>query len=375
MFYRSVEDGSTAVTCTHESETMADSNAAVRLTPEDLDQIEDVLELCEEPGFTAPAGMSEAAMTRLDAYRDILEMTREAMTFEDVPSGLLDGVLAEATMIGPIPSEVAPKEEGFWSRLRRSFVLPSFAVVATAVAVLVLVQPDDANNLEAAAPARQAATLQAYKADKQAVPAAAAEVEKLADEDAKPQQEEAAAEELAEGVEDKKDEAGDYEQAPGSSMANTMQGPPPAKAKKSAARDGAHEPDIQQQAEPAKPAPAVVLEKDELIPLVEQADSLRKKGKCKEAISLYEQAKSDGGFYGARAFAGLGLCAYVNGNETAAEGYFATARAKSASMQGWIDTELDALERDALNSKKPKRKSKKSASGTANASPFDADAL
>ncbi len=354
---------------------MAESNAAVQLTPEDLDNIEDALELCEADDFTAPSTMSEAAVTRLSEYRDILAMSREALTLEDVPEGLLDGVLAEAAKTQPERPVVAPKPEGFWSRLRKSFVLPSFAVVATAVAVLMLVQPDDAQQLDAVAPApvHQAEATKSKSVEQSAtqMPGAAAAADKREDDAPADEPEADAEEELA-----KEAEAGDYgaaQQRASGGMANTMHAPPPARAKRSPSQtkaDAAPAP-----AEQKQQAPALMLDKEELIPMLEQADNYRRQDVCPKAIPLYEQILPDSGYYGGRAAAGLGLCAYRKGNQKSAEAYFLQARGKSGSVQSWIDTELEKFERSLLNEKSKRRKSKKSSNKQSKADPFDAQAL
>lgn len=344
---------------------MAESNAAKQLKPGELDLLEDALELCETPGYEPSDEMSAEVVTRLEDYREILSMTREALTLEDVPAGLLDGVLAEARTAVPEPVAATSSGEGWWARLRRSLVLPGVAVVATAVVVLVLVQPQGTQAPEVASldkleeraiKQQQPAPMPGASADDQIETAVADEAER---DDAKP----ALAMEEKAGF-----KSGDFE---AEDLANSMAPPPAPRSlrRDSSAKKSGSEPapldsglvsDKKYDAPASKDQPA--LEKDQLQTVLDQADAARRAGNCAKAKPLYEQIKQASGVYGSRATAGLGLCAYRGGHHDQADGYFKSARGSSYSIQAWIDTEMAELEHEVLNAKSKRARSNKKSS-------------
>ncbi len=133
---------------------MADSTG---FTPSELDRIEDALEDLEANGLPpdAPAHLS----ARLADYRSILQMSRRVLPMQEVPAGLLDVVLTEARGEG---GSMATQENavtadgmeniyehgrgrasaGFWSRVRRTLIVPALALAGSAALVLWVLAPE-----------------------------------------------------------------------------------------------------------------------------------------------------------------------------------------------------------------------------------------
>ena len=65
-------------------------------SPSELDQIEDLLEDLEVGTGLEDENLSPAARERLDEYRDILALSRDALPLEEPDPNLLAGVIAEA---------------------------------------------------------------------------------------------------------------------------------------------------------------------------------------------------------------------------------------------------------------------------------------
>ena len=113
-------------------------SSRMQLSPAELDRLEDALEHLEsiplpELDDDDPVG------PLLSEYRELLQLSREAMPLEDVPAGLLDGVLEEARQAAAntAPRPAAP----WWSRLRLGVWVPTLAFAGSAAVLLVLLWP------------------------------------------------------------------------------------------------------------------------------------------------------------------------------------------------------------------------------------------
>ncbi len=133
------------------------------LRPDELDLLEDALEDLElEDGLDrwTEAELGPRVRERLVDYRSILAASREALPFEDVPRGVLDGVLEQARQAAVVaPTTVSGGSESWWSRLRRGFMVPALALAGTAVLVLWVFDPDDQAKLEPPPSAVEAKTV------------------------------------------------------------------------------------------------------------------------------------------------------------------------------------------------------------------------
>ncbi|MCB9752459.1 MAG: tetratricopeptide repeat protein [Myxococcales bacterium] len=303
-----------------------DSFGAAEFSPAELDLLEDALEGCDAPDFdparALPDDAPSSVRARLEEYRELLALGREALPMVDVPVGALDDVIAEALSSG---SSVSPAPEkpgvGFWTRLRRSFVLPGVVLAGTAAALLVIMQPpaDEApavSTVTAKAEAQQVAQLDAVEAR--------VEEEAAADEDAPPPPSAAAPAPMPEAA-----AAGDA----GGAYAAEDAKPTRAKKSEASASKGYAGAELDDALEPE---PEEAKDKFDAAALIEKADTLRQRGRCSQAMELYEQATGATGIHQARAFAGLGLCAEYDGDSKSAFRYFNQAREAAPSIDSWI---------------------------------------
>ncbi|MFN3180796.1 MAG: hypothetical protein ACE37F_02305 [Nannocystaceae bacterium] len=293
--------------------------AEVRLGPDELDRLEDALEGLEH--LDDPEDSSPGVSARLADFKLILEASREALPLEEVPSGLLDGVLAEARMSAKdtVAPSAATASEGFWARMRRSWLVPGLAVAGSAALVLILLQPtlsDDSEQAREGSIAVQDASS----------PAAAAPAQS-------PEPEPELAPALAE------EEPAEEEEAPA---------PPPSAASQAAGGVVAPRPAEASKEAPALAAPDEDGERDvDGWNAVEEGDTSRKGGDCFSARNHYARALDDGNdSVRARAYVGMGLCKREEGNEAAATEYFAKAR----------ELDEDALEFGETQNKSRSRK-------------------
>lgn len=297
--------------------------AEPRLGPDELDRLEDALEGLES--MSEFADPSPAVSERLADFQLILQASRDALPLQDVRPGLLDGVLSEARMstqdIEATVTPSQPKGEGFWSRLRKAWLLPGLAVAGSAALVLVLVQPtmsDEAPATEVAAKA-----------------------------DAKP-----SADAPAPGEFDKEEAARPEEPA--------APPPPPAAAAPMEQTKSAAEPEPQPVA-PAKAEAKADVSKGQGWDAVEDGDRARAGGDCFTARNHYARALDDGNdSVRARAYVGMGLCKQEEGNQAAAADYFEQARALDEDA-----VEFAGMQRQERAPSKPKarRPSRKRSAG------------
>lgn len=337
---------------------MPESDRGAEFSPSELDLLEDAL---EDPELL-PDGASPALRDRLESYRAILGIADEALPMVEVPDGLLAGVLAEAANSPANTPEIAASP-GLWERLRRSFVVPGFALAATAVLLIVVLRPNDADlgdmsevaeatksapEVEEGAPARPAAS----EPKREEVISAAA-LSEDGDASAAPK-------------EDAKAEADDAVEAEAEPLPATKAAPKPerAKSKKSAKADmpapasagGSVDP-LDGLAEEKVDAD----DKDALRSLLQQADSDRQRGRCSDATAAYKKLLGTKGNEEARALMGLGLCAEASGDDNAATDYYRRAKAINPALDSLITSERKKLavpQDSKKSSKKSKPKSK-----------------
>lgn len=115
-------------------------------SPVQLDALEDALEDLELSGIPAEFEDDVAVSGRLTEYRDLLQLSREALPSVDVPAGVLDSVLAAArdeaalptVASTPRPDDAAESKTPWWKRF--SVWMPALAVGASAALVLVMVR-------------------------------------------------------------------------------------------------------------------------------------------------------------------------------------------------------------------------------------------
>jgi hypothetical protein len=335
------------------------------LAPDELDRIEDALEWLESAEALDDA--SPRVRDRLSAYREILVASREALPLEDVPAGLLDGVIAQArASAGAATPVVAPAAEASrpsaWARFRRSFLVPTLALAGTAALVLWIARPDPhAAGIDRAEIAQSSAPAGDAAARGRATPAEASAPTSVppagADADA--------------AVTDKG----------GDSPAAATPAPEPAAnapgglLRLDDAREQQNKPaeeigDLGKQAklpETKGPQSADVPGWD----LIEKADSARKGGDCRSARDVYNYATEDEDpAVRARAFAGLGLCDQAAGNSDAAQENFAKARDEDASIDTLIDRENAKPYRSSTKAKPSSKRKAKSRSSASKDDPF-----
>lgn len=320
--------------------------AEARLGPEELDRLEDALEGLEH--LDDLGDPSPGVSARLADFKLILEASREALPLEDVPSGLLDGVLAEARMSAediqtPSPAREA---EGFWARMRRAWLVPGLAVAGSAALVLLLLQPTMGDEAEQASP--ESVAVQDVRSPS---PSAAAPAGDAAPEESEEEEPEALREESASSVR-----------------------PPPASAAPPVTRSAAGEarPEQSKADAPAPAATPLPARDPEPEPnaakqddagdgwnAVEDGDTARKGGDCFTARNHYARALDDGNdSVRARAYVGMGLCKREDGNEAAANEYFTKARELDEDAVEFAETQ------NKKRSKRPRpRAPSKKASG------------
>lgn len=333
------------------------------LTPEELDHLEDALAVLGEPEARGELdALSPRSRERFDAYAAIVALAREAMPLEDVPPGVLDGILAEARRTEATPAPPRERGPGLWERLRRSFALPGLALAGTAALLLWAIQPVDERltppGASEAAPspaALRAEDGEGSPGQTQSVPTQTAPKAMI----------EAPAESADEAVEaaDLKDsqtaaqapaaEGAGYElPAPGSAPRPTR-----AKAKKADAEAPPPLPglDVREEAR-------VDADKETVRDQLDAGDRARHRGDCGAAAREYtEVARSTGpAAERARALVGLGLCREAAGDPSAAERYFDEARALDPAVATWLRGEH---ERELKRAAKPKAAGKASADG------------
>ena len=261
------------------------------LTLSELDRLEDALETLEDDGAANSHDLADVVRSRLDDYRAVLQIAREAWPDEPLRDGVLDEVMAEARRAAPH----APGRERSSSRMR-NWLVPVLALGVTAGLVLFVARPNadlDASleKPNAAAPADAAAEPPATPGTNATTAAPVEEIERKREDLA----------DLEASTEPKKD--GERRPAP------RLEDAKPQSAKKGASVPGGVPGKAMEAAAP--PAPS---EKDARWQAIEDADRLRNRGACSEAMRMYEPLM-DGGAFDSRARAGYGLCLELEGKD------------------------------------------------------------
>lgn len=324
-----------------------------RFTPEELDRIEDALEGLE--AWEVIEDPSPQVRDVLESYRGLLVASREALPMEEVPQGALEAVFAEARAAAAQPSEVETpaqdKKPSFFARLRRSFLVPSLALAGTAALVLWIARPQDSESLIDQPVAANSSVddkdgdLGKEKAPERPSPASAepAATPVEADESA----EEIVQEEAEAEPEDIPADATRQQAAPAPVVPGTM-------------NDLGEAPEVEQKkdaklpnADPEDGGPAWHL--------IERGDRSRQDGDCAAARSDYLVAtEDDDPKVRARAYAGIGLCQELAGDDAGAIDAFERARGQDATVDGYIQGERNPSGTYKPSTKK-KRKPRKSA--------------
>jgi hypothetical protein len=361
----------------------------VSLGPADLDRLEDALEdlelgegLLEDSELAADDPVAQ----RLVEYRQILQWSRQALPLEEVPAGLLDGVLAQARQAAAAGAAAVAPKPSFWARWRLSVWVPTLAFAGSAALLLLVLVPKDEEPGKAATMARAPGAESKADAKREAdgrlasaEPDGTADVrdgegeavrgdglaigERAPDPAAAPPAAvqpppiEAPAEEQAPADADelgtderskrRKSTAASGSATTGTAGARPHQAPPEPKAPTSAGGSKGKPsptPDPLVDDEPSKTNKGDVGGEDPW-PEITRADADRRGGSCGLAKMRYDKLrKVDDPRVRARALAGLGLCEAVADSMGTAKKLFAQARAADPDVSGFIDSELATLE-------------------------------
>lgn len=347
--------------------------AEADLGPSELDLLEDALEELELDGALerwAEDELDPRVSARLLDYRNVLAAARQALPLEDVPGGVLDDVLAQARQAAATPAAAAAVvSEPWWTRLRRSFMVPALALAGTAALVLWVFDPKDQATLgqspaPAAEPAPAAVRAEAGESKREQERAAAAaptvaptETAAAANDlqadpkDATPNEESVDQDAFGEAKLDAtKNEA---KPAEGSGRGMTSLGDVPGGALGGAGGATPSQPATQTKsggsAGPASGRWDIVV----------RGDRARQAGDCVAAREEYALAlEDDEARVRARAFAGLGLCDAVAGDEASADANYERARGLDDEIGSYLESQNQRSRGADKKSRKPTKKSK-----------------
>lgn len=351
--------------------------------PADLDRLEDALEELELPSALGELSHDDRVALRLAEYREVLLLCREAMPLEDVPAGLLDGVLAQARQAAAEAKATAAPTPSFWARWRLGTWVPTLAFAGSAALLLLLLVPKGAdepaaaggvaNRSEAKADAKAAdrdgrlALAEPERRDEATMfegdgaaraggvaigerapePAAVAPVEEQA---------EPAAEDTATGA--KADARRKASGAPAGKTSALPSAPKPTP-KAPSSSGGSSSGGASKGKPPADPLGGVLGsdekenkkdDGDDRWSELARADADRRGGSCGLAKMRYDKLrKLDDQRLRARALAGAGLCAAASGEASTAKKLFDQARAADPGVGRFIDDELALLDDARVN--------------------------
>ncbi|MCA9715164.1 MAG: hypothetical protein H6713_30880 [Myxococcales bacterium] len=339
-------------------------------SPAQLDALEDALEVISGPvavdELSLRASQDPALAPRLESYRELLELFHVACPSEDPPDGLLDRVMAEATVSAQAPRPRASLWRRLWTQARPVAILPGLALVGTAAAVLLLVRPDAA---ELEPPARELPA--SAELDARAQAGEAAPRDQVVDDerdwgaDEADGDERVASKDDAEAAtEEAEEEAEEAEkaEAPGDGAgiasaavlkAPDQPAPEPARERAPRAQDDASSRrasagsarGVNKKHAKSDSAPAPSLDgprdKQSLRDVLADGDRLRRAGDCEAAREPYNQLVHVGGLEQGRALAGLALCAEARGDLAGAEHFLARARQAYSAIDRWVTTERE----------------------------------
>lgn len=374
-------------------------NESRQLTPDELDRLEDALEGLVEHDL--PDDPSPEVIERLHAYRDVMQLSAEALPSVDVPAGLLDGVMEEARRAAAQPIEQAAAPS-LWDRFRRAYLWPSVALAGTMALVLWVLAPgENGTNLDllGGVAAEPDAAPMAAPADGEAQLEGAAKRrrERPARDDALPEAEPASVPSQAAAPAPKvveapaeADDLGGMNQAPKKEAVSTGGGAAPKKKSRSkrsgkASKKGgypsnqdpfgkdpfgdlggsksdapaapggapqgesADEDVAEEKAKPTSPGDKAGMDQ------VRRGDAYRAAGNCGLARLQYNKArKSFDRNVQARAIAGLGLCELVEGNDAAGNRQLKQARSLDPSVDAYIRQQTPPPAKKSKKSKKSK---------------------
>lgn len=365
-------------------------SSRIDLTPADLDRLEDALEDLELESVPSELAADDPVAQRFSEYRELVLLAREAMPLEDVPAGLLDGVIAEAHQAAAAAPVAAAASPSFWSRWRLGTWVPALAFAGSAALLLVMLVPrgSEPAGAEVAAAPHGAGSKESSKADAKADASAAdrqlafaeparqeegsfgereqragglAIGERAPDAAPPPLAEPSAAAEAPTDDEAKATEDPlRRKSGTGGKDSPTSEPKPAPKAPASAGGSkGKSEPrpdplggvdtGNRDQGEDQKKADASDLRSE-----IARADADRRGGSCGLAKMRYDKLrKADDAHVRARALAGAGLCAAASDDMTTAKKLFAQARAADPDVSSFIDGELARLEGSRTNMADP----------------------
>ena len=339
-------------------------------SPSELDQIEDLLEDLEAGAGVAHPQLSLAARERLDEYRDILALSREAMPLEEPDPNLLAGVIAEArqgafnatTTATGVLVGARERSDQDADLVRPSWFrrwIPAMALAASAAAVLFILRPGGHDESAGEAPTGLAQNDSPASSPETVPTPGSVDADKVA---------RASAEEPgAEGLEEEAIEVDSEPDEDAAAPAPSVEPAPKAPQKTaSKSRPGANaKPQLAE--EPAQEEPT--LDKDQAWGDLVRAHALRRRGECRGARSLYRGLEHEGlkDNVRAQALAGRGLCDEFDGEESAAEASYSKARSIRLDIDGWIEAERQEMRANGHMRKKkaqpaPSKKSKAKAS-------------
>lgn len=338
------------------------------LGPAELDLLEDALEELELDGALerwAEQELAPRVSGRLLDYRNVLAAAREALPLEDVPAGVLDGVLVQARQAAATPAAaVAAVSEPWWTRLRRSFMVPALALAGTAALVLWVFDPKDQANVGRAPAAERPPPMRAEAAESkreqaQATPAAPTEAAAAArdveadakDAEATPEEELVDQAALGEAKRDATKNEEPAKPAEGAGRGMTSLGDVPGGVMGGA---GGATPSPTQSKSGGSAGPA-----SGRWDIVVRGDRARQAGDCVAARDEYALAlEDDEARVRARAFAGLGLCDAMAGDEPSADANYERARGLDDEIGSYIESQNQRSRGAEKKSRKPAKKSK-----------------
>lgn len=347
-------------------------------TPVQLDRLEDALDDLEHDGALErwlEDDPGPGVRERLEDYRALLVASREALPLEEVPEGVLDGVLEEARRAAAAPAMAMTSTVSWWTRLRRSVLVPAVALAGTAMLVLWIGRPDEVTTTADEAVAIPAPPPVPAKADgvadDEAPPATAKPAEPSPIQQAAPggglgsargsgaPAEPASAPEPEPELElDAKDIATEKAADVDEGSMQTYGEAPTEEQKQTAGAGGSS-------SSGAKADPA-----SGRWDLISLGDRARQAGDCIAARDEYALAlEDDDPRVRARAFAGIGLCDAMAGDEPSADANFERGRELDGGIDGFIDSQRES---NAPRKKTKRRSSKKKPAPKQNAmDPFN----
>lgn len=351
-------------------------------SPADLDRLEDALEDLELASAPGELSDDDPVAQRLSEYRELMLLARDAMPLEDVPGGLLDGVIAQARQAAAAAPAAAAPAPSFWSRWRLGVWVPALAFAGSAALLLVMLVPkgSEPNSTEGAAAPHGGASKADAKTDAPAADGRLAFAEPAREEKGSLVEgelraggvaigERAPAPALAEPSPEQAEAPNDDEAVPAAeaplrrkaaSGGKDMPSPgatagtkpaPKAPSTSGGSTKGKSEPspDPLGGADTGKrdedQAPEKKADGGDLWSEISRADADRRGGSCGLAKMRYDKLrKADDARVRARALAGVGLCAAASDDMATAKKLLAQARAADPDVSGFIDDELAMLE-------------------------------